>query len=108
MKKIFLAACFTCASFTSFGYSCANPQSQYQVMFLNLVPYGPYYTCGYTNGDPASICYGQAHGDPNFSQATDCQTLPEAPINSGLIFLLVAGAGLGAYVLNKQKNVTIA
>ena len=88
---------------------CSNPNNGFVV---NSGSGQGTYTCNYsdspTNGNK-SICPFVYNGG-TYTKHTifGCRLSSGAPINSGLIFLLIAGAGLGAYIIRKkqQSNLT--
>jgi hypothetical protein len=100
MKKIILTiviAITTCAGFAA-DYDCQNPNSIYTYS-------GQQYACGTTN-TPNTICYYRATGQiPAGNNVYGCDT--PAPINSGLIFLIIAAIGVGTTVVYKKEQMVL-
>ena len=84
---------------------CSNPNNGF------VVAYGSgqgTYTCNYSDSPRdgnRSIC-PFIYGGGTYTKHTvfGCRLSAGAPINSGLIFLLIAGAGLGAYIIRKKQQ----
>jgi hypothetical protein len=85
---------------------CSNPANGFVVNPPNSG--AGTYTCGYsdspTNGNLTICPYIYNGGTYTKHSITNCRFAAGAPINSGLIFLIIAGAGLGAFVLIKKKQ----
>lgn len=128
MKKLFLLLALAFAAFTgSFAQTagntgttctqpsgtpscdvtdCSNPSNGFVVNPPNSG--AGTYTCGYsdspTNGNKTICPYVYNGGTYTKHTIYGCRLSSGAPINSGLIFLLVAGAGLGAYIIRKKQQ----
>lgn len=89
---------------------CSNPSNGFTVSPPNSG--AGTYTCGYsdspTNGNKTICPYIYGGGTYTKHSITGCTFSSGAPINSGLIFLIVAGAALGAFIIRKkqQSNLT--
>ncbi len=130
MKKLFLLLALAFAAYTSSfaqgaqSTTCTNPTPQEPCRVTDCSnPNTSFtissgtgagtYTCNYSDSPPNgrnSICpYIYNGGTYSKQTINNCRLSAGAPINSGLIFLIIAGAGLGAYILRKkqQSNLSI-
>jgi hypothetical protein len=84
---------------------CSNPSNGFVV--TSGTGQGTY-TCGYSDSPTNSnktICPFIYNGG-TYTRHTifGCRFSSGAPINSGLIFLIIAGAGLGAFMIRKKQQ----
>ncbi len=128
MKKLFLLLALAFAAYTSSfaqragntGTTCTNPTTAEPCdvtdcsnpsngFVVNPPNSGAgTYVCNYSDSPPngnKSICpYIYNGGTYTKHTVFGCRLSAGAPINSGLIFLIIAGAGLGAYILRKKQQ----
>lgn len=122
MKKLFFLLALTFAAYTSSfaqatgttctsppgcdNTDCSNPSNGFTVSPPNSG--AGTYTCGYsdspTNGNKTICPYIYNGGTYTKHTVTGCRLSSGAPINSGLIFLIIAGAGLGAFMIRKKQQ----